>query len=167
FVTVHPTVPPTRTFTGELVLDIDGERLVVMQRGRVETPDACLVHWPSRAAVACGDGVATVDYPYLGVPFLDEGLRDDRSWIGYLEAIRALRPAVLLPGHGPALVGEEAIAARLDLLRGLMEELLGAVKEELARGTPVPELVERVDRKLARWRQRPDLREYTVSQRFA
>lgn len=167
FVAVHPTVPPTRVFEGETTLKVGDDELIVMQRGRVETPDACIVYWPKRGAVACGDGVATRDYPYLGVPFLDEGLRDDGSWQGYLQAISALKPRVLVPGHGPALVGEDTIAARLALLVRLMNDLLGNVRAELKRETPLGEIVEVVDRKLAHYREHPDLYEHTVSQRFA
>jgi cyclase len=164
---VHPTMAPTRTFSGKLSLEIDGDGLEIMQLGRVETPDASIVWWPSRRVVACGDGIATHDYPYLGVPFLDEGLRDDGSWLGYLEQVRALAPVHLLAGHGPSISGEEAIRARIDLLSSLMRDLIGSVKDELARGTPVQEIVERVDRRLAHYRKRPDLKEHTVSQRFA
>ncbi|MCK6549469.1 MBL fold metallo-hydrolase [Myxococcota bacterium] len=167
FADVHPTIPPTRTFTGRLELELDGEKLEVVQLGRVETPDACVVIWPSHRVVACGDGVATHDYPYLGVPFLDEGLRDDGSWLGFLASLRRLRPLHLLPGHGPALSGEETVDARLALLEALMRDLLDAVRAELASGTPIPELVAKVDAKLAHYPRRRDLVEHTVSQRFA
>ncbi len=163
----HPTVLPQRTFCGRAHLDVGDERFELLQLGRVETPDACVVFWPRRRVLACGDGVATHDYPYLGVPFLDEGLRPDGDWIGFLRAVRLLRPTLLLPGHGPALAGESAIAARLDLLAQLFANLLTAVQAELDAGTPIPVLVERVDRKLRRYPRRNDLRETAVSQRFA
>jgi cyclase len=163
----HPTAPPTRTFSGRLVLDDLGEPVEILQLGRAETPDACVVHLPARRAIATGDGVATIHYPYLGVPLLDEGLRPDGEWVGYLQAIRDLRPTLLLPGHGIALAGERRIAARLDLLVRLYRDLLGAVERELAAGTPIPALVERVDRELAHYKKMPELEEYTVSQRFA
>lgn len=167
FQELHPTVPPRRTFEGRLEVEVGGERLEAHQLGRVETPDASVVWWPRRKVLACGDGIATFHYPYLGVPFLDEGLRDDGQWIGFLERIRAWAPEVLIPGHGPALVGAEVIQARLDLLIRLFHDLFTEVKAELAAGTPIPALVEAVDRRLARYRQRADLQEHTVSQRFA
>jgi len=163
----HPTVPPARTFSGRLVLDDLGEPVEILQLGRAETPDACIVHVPSRGVVVSGDGVATTHYPYLGVPFLDEGLRDDGEWLHFLAGIRKLRPRILLPGHGMALVGEDRIAARLELLSSLFRDLITAVKRELAAGTPIPVLVERVDRELAHYTRRAELLEYTVSQRFA
>ena len=166
FQELHPTIPPNRTFEGSLALDV-GEPLEVHQIGRVETPDASVVWWPRRRVIACGDGVATYHYPYLGVPFLDEGLRDDGEWTGYLRAIRSWNPEVLIPGHGPALVGRRRIHQRLDLLVALFEALLSEVKSELGKGTPIPDLIEVVDRRLARFRRRRDLGEHTVGQRFA
>jgi glyoxylase-like metal-dependent hydrolase (beta-lactamase superfamily II) len=167
FQEAHPIRPPTRTFTGRYEIGRGEERIELLHLGRAETPDATVAWWPSRGVVASGDGVATWDYPFFGVPFLDEGLRDDGEWLKYLDALRRMRPRVLLPGHGPALVGELVIRRRLDLLTALITDLLEAVKAELAAGTPIPELVERVDHKLARYTRRPDLREHTVSQRFA
>lgn len=159
--------PPDQTFEGRLELNIDGETLVLAQLGRVETPDAAVVVWPARRAVAAGDGVATDQYPWLGVPFLDEGLQDDGQWMGQLKAIRELRPRVLIPGHGAPLVGEGRIRRRLDLLLRLLSELMETVRAEIQRGTPFSELVERVDAALAPYRRRRDLAERVVSQRFA
>jgi cyclase len=167
FQEIPPVAPATRTFEGALALDVGGEPIEVLQLGRAETPDACVVHWPSRGVIACGDGVATCDYPFLGVPFLDEGLRDDGQWLGFLAHLRRLRPRVLLPGHGPPLVGEAVIAARLDLLSTLLTSLLDVTREELARGGSPSEIVERADRRLRHYHRRRDLRQYTVSQRFA
>jgi glyoxylase-like metal-dependent hydrolase (beta-lactamase superfamily II) len=167
FEQLHATVAPRRTFAGRLVLDDLGEPVELLQLGRAETPDACVVHLPTRRVVVAGDGVATTHYPYLGVPLLDEGLRDDGEWLGFLGAIRALRPHILLSGHGEALVGEKRIAARLDLLSRLYRDLLRSVGRELAAGTLLPELVEKVDRELAHYTRRADLEEHTVSQRFA
>ncbi len=167
FQDVPPVRPPDRTFSGELVLDLGGERLELKQLGRVETPDACVVWWPARRVLCCGDGVATTGYPYLGVPFLDEGLQDDGQWIGFLQKLRALEPEVLLPGHGHALVGQKRVAARLDLLISLFGDLFAAVKEEMARGTAPPELFDRVDGKLAHYARMKELEQNTVGQRFA
>lgn len=167
FEEVPPAIPATRTFETALDLEVGGERVELRQLGRVETPDACVVHWPSRGVLACGDGVSTWDYPFLGVPFLDEGLRDDGEWLGFLRQLRLLRPRILLPGHGPPLVGEAAITARLDLLIELFDSLLAVTREEMQRGGSAAEVVDRVDQRLRRYRRRRDLREYTVSQRFA
>jgi hypothetical protein len=138
-----------------------------MQLGRVETPDACVVWWPARKVLVAGDGVATTGYPYLGVPFLDEGLQDDGQWIAFLESLDGMKPEVLIAGHGTPMVGSSNISARLRLLVQLFKDLFASVKEELARGTAIPELVRRVDEKLAHYRKRRDLEENTVGQKFA
>ncbi len=164
---VPPVRGPDRTFTGRTTLEIDGETLELAQIGRNETPDACVVWWPSRRVVVVGDGVATDQYPWLGVPFLDEGFQDDGQWLGYLRAIAGWKPDVLIPGHGAPIVGAEAIQARLVLLQDLLTSLLREVRAEIAAGTPFAALVDRVDARLARFRERPDLAERVVSQRFA
>ena len=123
--------------------------------------------WDARHVAVVGDGVATDQYPWLGVPFLDEGFQDDGQWLGYLEAIAARRPEVLIPGHGAPLVGAARISARLDLLRRLLRDLLENVRTELQAGTPFSLAVERIDARLAHYRERPDLAERVVSQRFA
>ena len=159
--------PPTRTFRGALSLDLGGETIELFQAGRVETPDACAVWWPSRKVLLSGDGVATTGYPYLGVPFLDEGLQDDGEWTGYLRHLRGLQAEYLLAGHGTALIGKDRIAARLDLLVALFTDLFAATKAEMQAGTPFAELVGKVDARLSRYASHPDLAQTAVSQRFA
>jgi glyoxylase-like metal-dependent hydrolase (beta-lactamase superfamily II) len=167
FQDVPAVAPPTRTFAGELVLPLHGERIHIFQAGRVETPDACVVWWPSRKVLCCGDGVATVAYPYLGVPFLDEGLKDDGEWIRFLDNMLSLGAEYVLAGHGPALVGRDRVRERMTLLRSLFKDLFDAVKQELARGTQLEQLVAAVDEKLKRYGRHRDLQQNTVSQRFA
>jgi len=167
FSEIPPAMAPNLTFEGRHTFTIDDEVFELLQVGRAETPDACILHWPSRGVVACGDGVATCDYPFLGVPFLDEGLRDDGEWLRHLEAILRLRPTVLAPGHGPALVGARSIARRINLLSSLMRDLVATTKEEMRRGGAPAEIVARAEQKLRRYAKRTDLEQQTVSQRFA
>ncbi len=167
FQRVHAVKPPTRTFRGRLELDIGGEKIEVLQLGRVETPDACIVWWPSRRVVFTGDGVATVDFPWTGVPFLDEGLQPDGEWIQFLERVKELRPVLLVPGHGPPIAGEREIVDRLDLLASLFRDLFAVTREELERGGPVSDVVARVDARLRPRYDRDDLEERVVSLRFA
>jgi hypothetical protein len=114
-----------------------------------------------------GDGVATVAYPYLGVPFLDEGLKNDGEWAKFLDHMLGLGAEILLAGHGKPLVGKERIRTRMTLLRDLYRDLFAAVNEEFARGTELEQLIARVDGKLARYAKHPDLEQNVVSQRFA
>jgi glyoxylase-like metal-dependent hydrolase (beta-lactamase superfamily II) len=167
FSEIPPAIPPDRTFTGSEVLAFGDDVFELMQIGRAETPDACVVHWHNRGVIACGDGVATCEYPFLGVPFRDEGLRADGEWLRFLGTIERLAPSVLVPGHGPAMVGKRPIRARLRLLATLMNDLVEVTKEEMNRGGSVAEIVARADARLRRYARRADLEQRTVSQQFA
>ncbi|MFI5300444.1 MAG: MBL fold metallo-hydrolase, partial [Polyangiales bacterium] len=167
FQEVHPTLAPTRTFRDRLELNIAGDTIVIAQIGASETPDCSVVWWPRRRIVCAGDGVATIDYPFLGVPFMDEGLRPDGDWIRFLTTIRDWKPEILLPGHGPAIVSEAAIRSRLDLLVELFTSLMDATKRAMAKQLAVDAIVAEVDRDLARYREHPELAAVIVSQRFA
>lgn len=160
-------LPPTRTFSGELVLELDGERLEVRELGAVETDDACVVWWPARRALACGDGISTVGYPFLGAPVADEGLHNDGQWVAFFDRVRQLDPALILPGHGVPLVGADAISDRLLLLSRLMLDILRVVREELRHTDDVEEIVRRGLPRLARYEGRADLKQNVTTQRFA
>lgn len=168
FETLHAVPPATHTFRGRHTLPVDGEPVELLQLGAAETPDASVVWLPRRGVAATGDGVSTLDYPYLGSPLTADGLHYDGEWTGFLDRVAELDADVLLPGHGPAITGRPAVRARLALLRRLFTDLLETVAEEWTRSAGcVEETVARSLARLRRYPAMPGLREHTVSQRFA
>ena len=165
---LHPPLPATETFHGRMLLHASrGEQCQLLHLGAAETPDACVVWIPQRGVIATGDGVSTEGYPCLGTPLSEHGLSDDGEWIRFLDNVRDLDPMVLLPGHGPALVGRAAIRSRLALLRRLFRDLMDTVKSELARGGSISEIVRRSLVRLRPYASDRSLLEHTSSQRFA
>jgi cyclase len=86
--------PPTETFSGSLrrrVGDLDVELLEV---GPAHTRGDVIVHVPARRTVFTGD-ILFVD----GHPIIWEG--PIGNWIRACDAIDAMRPEIVVPGHGP------------------------------------------------------------------
>ncbi|MEL6345082.1 MAG: MBL fold metallo-hydrolase [Myxococcota bacterium] len=162
-----PIRTPDETFSGEHTLTLGDETLRLLQLGAVETDDACVVHWPARRAIACGDGVSTVGYPFLGAPIADEGLRDDGEWLGFLSRLAALEPEVLLPGHGIPLIGVARIHARLALLRALFTDILDATRDAMRTHDAVEDVLTAALPRLAPYDARADLKQNVTTQRFA
>jgi cyclase len=92
--------PPDVTFTGSMNLHL-GSRLVELHHvGPAHTRSDVVVWLPEERVLFAGDVVFAG-----GQPFLVEG-----SVAGYpkgLDAIRALEPEILVPGHGPVAHGAE------------------------------------------------------------
>lgn len=169
---MHETSMPTEIFDDRATFVIDGERIDVFSPGAAETPDAQVVWVPSRRILCSGDGVAVEGFPWTGVPFLDEGLQTDGAWRAHLQALSGLGARTLLPGHGPALVGEGAIAARLALLDEVFARLFEEAREALAATSAVDAsrfegIVLRIEERLARYRDDDSLKAHVVSLRFA
>jgi len=76
-------------------IDLEGNKLVVVQVGHTDTDDTTCLHVPSIGLVAAGDAV------YNGIhPFLDESNRQTRlEWIAALDRIDALKPLAVVAGH--------------------------------------------------------------------
>jgi glyoxylase-like metal-dependent hydrolase (beta-lactamase superfamily II) len=112
---------PATEPTARLTIEGSLRRVEVIHPGRGHT-DGDLVVWCERGAV-----LATGDLVNGWIPFMGDSYPAD--WVVTLDAIRGLHPQVILPGHGAP-----ADAAWLDLFRGYVLELVGAVRETLTAG---------------------------------
>ncbi|MFN8559026.1 MAG: alkyl sulfatase dimerization domain-containing protein [Dehalococcoidia bacterium] len=120
---------PDETYWDARTLDAGGRRIDLFH-GRGETDDATVVVVPDANVVFAGDFLIS-SFPNLGNPY--KVPRYCRGWYETLERIRALRPRVVAPGHGLALVeGEEALRCLDDTiaaLRWLHDEVVRRLNE--------------------------------------
>jgi glyoxylase-like metal-dependent hydrolase (beta-lactamase superfamily II) len=122
------TVHPTRTFSGELDLDVDGVAVRLIEVGPAHTAGDLIVHLPQEGVVCAGDVVFNEDHPV--------------HWAGPLESVHraCLRildcdPRVVVPGHGPVMTPAE-VRRYADYLL----DLRAAVHRGHGAGRPLPVL---------------------------
>jgi glyoxylase-like metal-dependent hydrolase (beta-lactamase superfamily II) len=121
---------PDLTYAEELTLTIGGERFE-LRHARGETDDATWVWAPERRVVCTGD-LFIWSSPNCGNP--QKVQRYPEGWADALEAILALEPEVLLPGHGPAIVGKADVARALGETAAWLRSLIAQTLERLNRG---------------------------------
>jgi len=155
---VPPTWPveyrlPDRTYADGMELVLGGERFH-LRHSRGETDDQTWVWAPDRGIVCCGDlsiGLA----PNAGNP--QKRQRFALEWAAALREILALGPELVLPGHGLPLRGRETIARVLGETAEWLESLHEQVVALMNAGSPLDEIVHRVEPPPA-LRERPYLR---------
>jgi glyoxylase-like metal-dependent hydrolase (beta-lactamase superfamily II) len=112
---------PTMTFTGKMTLWLGKLEVQLLQLGRGHTKGDTVVWLPQDRVLLSGDLVEFDATPYAGDAYFQD-------WPATLEAIAALKPRMLVPGRGPALVGEEQVAAGLASTRGFIADVWSSVK---------------------------------------
>lgn len=100
FENVHVVVP-TITFDAKFVLGQDDLRVEMIHTGG-HTADSSIIFFPRDQVVFAGDLIFCGVYPYGGDPTADPDL-----WVHGLDAIRGMKPGVIVPGHGPICSIEE------------------------------------------------------------
>jgi cyclase len=86
--------PPTRTFSGQLELDVGGRKVTLIEVGPAHTPGDLIV-WVPDAKVAFA-----ADILFIGVtPIMWAGPLE--GWIAALERLLGLDAEWFVPGHGP------------------------------------------------------------------
>lgn len=128
---------PDEVYDETLSFTIGGQRFELFH-GRGETDDASFVWLPERSVLASGDFVIWV-FPNAGNPRKVQ--RYATEWAAALRQMEALKPAILIPGHGPVVFGEERA---LQMLRDGAEALEYLVGETLAlmnRGATLDEVL--------------------------
>ena len=93
-------VPPTRTFSGELSLDVGGREVRLIEVGPAHTPGDLIV-WVPDAKIALA-----ADILFIGVtPIMWAGPVE--RWTAALERLLALGAERFVPGHGPVCGPDE------------------------------------------------------------
>jgi glyoxylase-like metal-dependent hydrolase (beta-lactamase superfamily II) len=85
---------PTRTFSGELTLDVGGHAVELIQVGPAHTGGDAILWVPDARAAIAADILFTNMTPVMWAG-------PTERWIAALDRILALEPEVVLPGHGP------------------------------------------------------------------
>jgi cyclase len=134
-------VRPTRTFSGELVLEAGGRELRLIEVGPAHTPGD-LIAWVPDARIA-----VAADILFVGVtPIMWAGPLE--NWVTALERLLALCAERFVPGHGP-VCGPEEVRRLVDywrwLDRGATERLDAGLEpadtaRELVLGDEIAEL---------------------------
>jgi cyclase len=121
---------PTLTFEDRLTLRRGNRVIEIRHLGRGHTAGDIIVHLPQEGIVVTGDLVV---WP---VPLVGGDQSYVGDWSATLEKVRALKPAIIIPGHGKVL--------RDDSYLKLMSDLFASVKKQtedaIARGETLEQI---------------------------
>ncbi len=118
---------PTMTFNKKMTLWLGKVEVQLLQLGRGHTKGDTVVWLPRDRVLLSGDLVEFDATPYAGDAYF-------KDWPQTLENVAALKPTALIPGRGPALVGEEQVAAGLQATAGFIADVRGSVEAGVAAG---------------------------------
>jgi cyclase len=122
-------VLPTVTVVERLTLHRGARRIDVLHLGRGHTSGDLVVHLPAENILITGD---LVIHP---VPFVGAPQSRPAEWAATLDRLIALRPSVIIPGHGPVLRDDSHLRLMSRLFRSITEQVSGSV----ARGETLEE----------------------------
>lgn len=126
---------PDRLVDRELSLNLGGRRVTIRHFGRGNTPGDLVVYLPEERIMATGDLVVSpVPYAYNSSP---------GSWISDLDSILALKPLIVVPGHGEIQRADSM--PYLLAVRGLLFEVVEKTREAYRAGKTVEEARSSID----------------------
>jgi glyoxylase-like metal-dependent hydrolase (beta-lactamase superfamily II) len=123
--------PPTTLFDDRLDLDLEGTRAELIYVGPAHTQGDVIVHLPGERVIFTGDVLFR-----LCTPVGWEGTYE--RWIEALDAIVALDPEVIVPGHGPVCgtEGPREMKAYLEYVRAESARYFSAASRGTLRRMP-------------------------------
>ncbi len=127
-------IAPTMTLEDQLTL-VRGNRVIdIRYLGRAHTAADVVVHLPKENIVITGDLVVW-PIPLFGTTSFPV------DYVGTLEKLLALKPAVLVPGHGPVMRDDAYIRKMLALLKSIN----GQTRAAFARGESAEQARKSID----------------------
>ena len=118
---------PTITFTGKMTVWLGQLEVQLLQLGRGHTKGDTVVWLPQERTLLSGDLVEFDATPYAGDAYFAD-------WPKTLANLAALKPKALVPGRGPALVGEDRVQAGLAATGGFIADVRASVQAGVAAG---------------------------------
>ncbi len=112
---------PTITLTEQLTLYHGGRAIEIKQVGRGHTAGDLVVYLPQEHIVAAGDLVV---WP---VPLIGAEQSHINDWAVSLDKLRALQPALIVPGHGPIMRDDSYVQLVARLMISVQQQTAAAV----------------------------------------
>lgn len=131
---------PDEVYDDNLSLTVGGLRLELFH-GRGETDDATFVWAPGNRILVSGDFVIWV-FPNAGNPRKVQRFALD--WASALRRMQALRPVIVVPGHGPVVAGSERANQVLNDGAEVLESLTSQTLELMNKGASLDEILHSV-----------------------
>lgn len=131
---------PDQTFDDRLRLELGG-RVIELFHDRGETDDHVWAHIPSARAIYTGDLFIWAS-PNCGNP--QKVQRYPRDWAAALRKMMALDAEVLMPGHGPPILGAGRVRQALGETASLLESLCEQTLRLLNQGAPLDDILHTV-----------------------
>lgn len=125
--------PATRTFEGELTLDVGGIEVQLIQVGPAHTAGDIIIHVPSTKTLYTGD-ILFIG----GTPIAWAG--PIQRWINACDMMLGLNAETIIPGHGP-VTDNSGIIANRDYLSFVQEK----ATEQFRKGASVRDAVRSID----------------------
>jgi glyoxylase-like metal-dependent hydrolase (beta-lactamase superfamily II) len=129
------------------VIELEGERLMVMPLGFTDTAGTTCLHVPSLELIAAGDAAYNGVHPRL----MEANQKQKRDeWMSALDKMESLKPRIVVAGHknmnndddGPRVIGQtrqyifdfQELAGKTTTAKELYDRMLGRYPEWLNRG---------------------------------
>lgn len=132
---------PTMTFNGKMTLWLGKLEVQLLQLGRGHTKGDTVIWLPGEKTLLSGDLVEFDATPYAGDAYFQD-------WPQTLDNIAALQPSALVPGRGPALLGEQQVKSGLECTRDFIRDVWASVKAGADAGRDLRKVYEETFAKL-------------------
>ncbi len=146
FEIAHDPMFPEETFEGERTLDLGGQTLRLFFAGKAESDDATAIWVEREKVLMAGDTIMTGSFPIFGQPVWDEGLEGAGQWQGTIAKLLSLKPAHIVPGHGPM-----ALQKDVDFLLKIADYFTAEVRARVDRGMPLEAILADLEPRLPKW----------------
>jgi glyoxylase-like metal-dependent hydrolase (beta-lactamase superfamily II) len=128
-------VPADRWLAGDASFTLGGLDFDVVYMGPAHAPDDVIVVVRQEQAIFCGDIIISGRIPFVGEA-------DSRRWLATIDRLMALKPLLMVPGHGPV---SRDPARDLAFTRDYLRYLRAQMGQAVADMAPFEEAYARTD----------------------